>query len=140
MSGLDDWTRTVLAYLVGFGGLAFIVVAWALVAWGHLTSTEAATIMSAIIGLMGIVLGYYFGSNGKDKADQAAADATSKTDSIKSGAAKVNGSVQRALVILKAAGFEAGTHRLAANSEGIAASKSAVKDLEDASQALSELL
>ena len=72
---MDEWTRTIIAGVIVIVGLGIIVWGWA-----FFNSTNAGTITTAMTGMIGVVLGYYFGSSGKDKADKAAADATTKAD------------------------------------------------------------
>lgn len=57
-----DSVRAVLAYLVVGGGMLLVAVAW--VARGP----DAERLATALAGLIGLVLGYYFGSRAGERA------------------------------------------------------------------------
>lgn len=81
-TGLDESVRTIIALAIALGGLTVIIGAWAL-----RPVSDAEAVSSVMTGLMGGVLGYYFGASGKAKSDSTADKATAKADATTRDAA-----------------------------------------------------
>lgn len=64
---LDDVTRTALGVLVGGGGFLMLATAW----WRG-GPQELQGLASVLLGLVGTVVGYYFGSRGIERAEAQA--------------------------------------------------------------------
>ena len=98
LSSLAEWVRSALAIFVVFFGLAIIAYAW-----GLRGISDAKELSAVLLGMVGIVLGYYFGSKGVDKAQdiakQEAEDSklqqlrTSNYDALKSKFVEYQGEV-----------------------------------------------
>lgn len=65
---LGEIVRAILALTIVLGGFVFI---W--VAWGTRSLDDARGIATLMAGLMGAVMGYYFGARGVDHAEKAVA-------------------------------------------------------------------
>lgn len=95
--GLDDYVRTVIACTIVFGGLITIIAVWA-----YRPVTDAQAFSTVITGLIGGVLGYYFGASGKQKSDSTAQAATTKVETMQTAVRKAHARVAEAKGRLKA--------------------------------------
>jgi hypothetical protein len=134
---LDDAVRTIIALVVGVGGAALIIAFWV-----YRSSTDAQAVSSVMTGLMGGVLGYYFGASQKSKSDVAADTANAKADKAKTAAGKALAKVAEAKGKLKviAGGAGGGLKVRSAPPGGSATPEDdALADLEQAASHLAEL-
>ena len=112
-TGLDEYVRTIIALAIGLGGMAIIIAFWAL-----RPVSEAEALSSVMTGLMGSVLGYYFGAHGKAKSDKAADDARSSAAAIEKTRNKVLAQVSSATAKLMVTGTPAGGTQLRPQAAG----------------------
>jgi hypothetical protein len=84
-STTDDFVRTIIALGVTIIGLVALVSFWV-----FRPVTDAQAFSTVVVGLMGTVLGYYFGANGKQASDIAAQTATAKATGATAQAQKAH--------------------------------------------------
>jgi len=82
-SRLDEYVRTIVAGLVVFIGVPAILVFWI-----YRPVADAQAFSTVMTGILGVVLGYYFGSHGKATSDASAKDATTQLNQTKTKASK----------------------------------------------------
>lgn len=94
---MDDYVRTIIAFAIVFSGLVTIIAIWV-----YRPIADAQAFSTVMTGLIGGVLGYYFGASGKQKSDSNAQTASEKVERIQSAARKAQARVAEAKGRLKA--------------------------------------
>ena len=91
-SRLDDYVRTAVAGLIVFIGVPAILVFWI-----YRPVADAQAFSTVMTGVLGVVLGYYFGAQGKSTSDASAKEATEKLSRAKTKAGSANRKLGEAL-------------------------------------------
>jgi len=133
----DDYVRTAIALTVTVIGLVALVSFWI-----FRPVADAQAFSTVVVGLMGTVLGYYFGANGKQASDAAAQTATAKSAKSSAQAQQAHIRVTEVRAMLQA---QKGMSRARTAVEGVAgpiesgASDGIVDSLLQAERALDEV-
>lgn len=130
---LDDTVRTIVALAIVFVGLIVIVGAWAL-----RSASDAEALSSVMTGLMGGVLGYYFGASGKAKSDADADKAKASEKATTTRAGNALAKLAEAKGKLKVTGTHTGGVVIREKVSGAPKDPidAAIHDLEEATSAL----